>query len=114
MILLAGLARSMAMHAYSAIPDIEADTQSGIQTVATLYGKQGTLIFCTVCYSLAMVLSLPAMGWGSLVLGAVYLVLMALSFRSDVFRLYKYFPWINTIVGCLLFFYLISLKIGWF
>ena len=114
MILLAGLARSMAMHAYSAIPDIEADTQSGIQTVATLYGRKGTLIFCMVCYALAILLSFPAMGWGSVGLGVIYLVLMALSFRSDVFRIYKYFPWVNTAIGFLLFLYVIALKLGWF
>ena len=111
MILLAGLARSMAMHAYSAIPDIEADTQSGIQTVATLYGRKGTLIFCMVCYALAILLSFPAMGWGSVGLGVIYLVLMALSFRSDVFRIYKYFPWVNTSIGFLLFLYVIAIKI---
>ena len=114
MIWLAGLARSMAMHAYSAIPDIEADTQSGIQTVATLYGKKGTLIFCMVCYLLAIVLSFPAMGWGSLGLGAIYLVLMTLSFRSDVFRIYTYFPRVNTAIGFLLFLYVIALKLWWF
>jgi 4-hydroxybenzoate polyprenyltransferase len=29
----------MAMHAYSAIPDIKADTQAKLQTTATVLGK---------------------------------------------------------------------------
>jgi len=51
----------MAMHAYSAIPDIQADTEAEIKTVATLYGKTGTLIFCIVCYLLAIILSFPSL-----------------------------------------------------
>jgi 4-hydroxybenzoate polyprenyltransferase len=39
--LIAGaMARSMAMHAYSAIPDIEADKKAKLATVATYCGKQ--------------------------------------------------------------------------
>jgi 4-hydroxybenzoate polyprenyltransferase len=43
----------MAMHAYSAIPDIQADTDAKIQTTATVLGKYGTLIYCALCRILA-------------------------------------------------------------
>lgn len=105
------LARNMAMHAYSAIPDIEADTQAWLQTVATFYGKKGTLWFCIICYLLAIICALPSLGRFGLVVWWVYLAMMIATFRSQVFRLYKLFPWINTAVGFVLFWYVLAWKI---
>jgi 4-hydroxybenzoate polyprenyltransferase len=51
----------MAMHAYSAVPDISADREADLQTVATLYGKNGTLLFCIICYLLSIICSIPAL-----------------------------------------------------
>jgi len=114
MILGALLGWNMAMHAYSAIPDIEADTQAWINTVATFYGKSGTLWFCIICYSLSIILSLQSLGWFSGIVWLVYIIMMALSFRQNLFRLYTYFPWINMIVWFLLFWYVVWLKCWWF
>lgn len=40
----------MAMHAYSALPDIQADRDSGLSTIATSLGARGTFSFCLVLY----------------------------------------------------------------
>lgn len=110
-IFVALLARNMAMHAYSAIPDIEADSQARISTVATLYGKQWTLTFCIICYTLSIICSLPYLWWFSL-LWVIYIAMMLFSFKENIFSLYKYFPRINATVGFLLFWYIVALKIG--
>lgn len=111
LICIALVARNMAMHAYSAIPDIEADTQANIATVATLYGKNGTLWFCICCYLLSIICSLPSLWWFALLWWALYVIMIIISFSGNLFRLYTYFPWINWIIWFLLFRYIIMLKI---
>lgn len=56
--LIAGLARAMAMHAFSAVPDIKADKDGGVDTVATLLGAKPTIVFCLILYALAGVLAI--------------------------------------------------------
>jgi len=112
---LAGAAWCMAMHAYSAVPDIEADTKAGLRTIATVLGKQGTLLLCAFLYGVAAGLvywRLP--GVIPLTLGALYVALMLKSVRTqspeELFRIYTWFPWVNTFVGFSLFWWVI---IGW-
>lgn len=101
---------TMAMHAYSAVPDIQADTEAGLSTTATLLGAAPTLLLCASLYALAALGSHGALGWLSVVLGAVYVGMIALSMRLSlsrgpqaVMQLYKYFPALNTLAGFLLF-----------
>jgi len=98
---------AMAMHAYSAIPDISVDRAANTPTVATFLGFNGTLIFCFVCYALCALLAFPFLGIVAGVLGAVYLGLMLFSFRAkteeNLMRVYKWFPLINTACGFVLF-----------
>jgi 4-hydroxybenzoate polyprenyltransferase len=94
-----------AMHAYSAIPDIEADTKAGLDTIATLLGRGWTHGFCIACFAVAAIL---AAGHGSpaSVLGIVYISLMRWSDTSTdtgVFRGYKIFPWVNAVAGFVIF-----------
>lgn len=96
---------SVAMHAYSAVPDITADTQAGLRTIATTLGAPGTLFFCALCYAGAGViagLQLGLVGWVGL---AVYTALMAASWYAlpHLLPLYRRFPLINTVMGALLF-----------
>lgn len=97
----------MAMHAYSAVPDISADKKAKLSTIATLLGARGTLLFCFVCYMAAAVLSYGVLGWFSVVFGAIYMAMMVRSLtlptRDNVFKLYKWFPTLNLIVGFSLF-----------
>ena len=43
------------MHAYSAIPDIKADTKAGLDTIATLLGRGWTHAFCIACFAVAAI-----------------------------------------------------------
>ncbi|MGD9628456.1 MAG: prenyltransferase [Pyrinomonadaceae bacterium] len=98
---------TMAMHAYSAIPDIDADREARLNTVATLLGRSGTLLFCLVMYVGSGVLAFPYLGFLALPLTAVYLLMIALSFiasgENKVFVIYRYFPLVNASVGFVLF-----------
>jgi lycopene elongase/hydratase (dihydrobisanhydrobacterioruberin-forming) len=107
---LAGMFWVMAMHAFSAVPDIEADRAAGFQTVATLLEGKGTLIFCAALYLLSGVLTFKYLGIFSLIAACCYLAMMFVSLRNysqaHVFTVYRYFPWLNTLVGFALFWYL--------
>jgi 4-hydroxybenzoate polyprenyltransferase len=94
---------TMAMHTFSAIPDIEPDRAAGIETTATLLGQGPTYGYCAVVWTLsAAVFSLVHPFWGGLI--AVYPVFTAVVVVSDVSvdRAYWWFPFLNTVVGALL------------
>lgn len=106
---IAGMARAMAMHAFSAVPDIEADKDAKLATIATWLWWEATIRACFWLYLLASVLSHSFLWWISFLLGIVYCWLMILAItyhwnEKKVFRLYKWFPWINTISWMILFF----------
>jgi 4-hydroxybenzoate polyprenyltransferase len=97
----AGAAWCAAMHAYSAIPDIEADTRAGLRTIATLLGRDRALLFCAAGYGLAAVLAARYDALAGLLLGA-YPAVMALQLlraKERVARWYVYFPLLNGFVG---------------
>lgn len=104
---------TMAMHAYSAIPDIKADTEAGVETIATFLGENRTLFFCAACYLGSAILAFPFLGVSAGLLGMVYLTLMAISIfakgEQSVFGVYKYFPVINSAAGFILF-WLVALQ----
>lgn len=100
----------VAMHAFSAVPDIKDDKLAGLQTIATWLGKHGTIIVCAIAYALAAGLSYGYLGWLSLLAGGVYVLLMALSYGADkrqLFKYYTYFPYVNSLLGMALFFYIL-------
>ena len=102
-IFLAAWMWAMAMHAYSAVPDISADKEANVPTVATFLGIRGTLFFCWILYLLAALLTFPVLGWLSLVLGAIYSILMIRSLKANsengVMKIYRSFPLVNTLCG---------------
>jgi len=112
-VLVAATLWCMAMHAYSAVPDIEADRTAKIRTVATFLGTRGTLAFCMLAYFIASILAYRYLTTFAAVAGAVYLTMMIMSLvdtdRSRVFALYKTFPYINMAVGAGLFFWVATL-----
>lgn len=101
---------TMAMHAYSAIPDIASDRRAGVETVATFLGKYGTLLFCSICYLVSAILAFPFLGIFAGLFGLIYLTLMAISVfggnSSGVFGIYRHFPAINSTVGFILFWFI--------
>ncbi len=97
---------TMAMHTYSAIPDIKADKASSTPTIATVLGSKLTLIYCFICYTLSGILlaqfSLP-LGIG---IAIIYAFMIGLSYNQNsarIFKLYTYFPLLNAIIGFILF-----------
>ena len=98
----------MAMHAYSAVPDIAADTAAHTSTIATTLGARPTIIFCGLCYALAGILSYAYIGLFGLAAAGVYLFLMLKSYevalKPALFTWYARFPVVNTVLGMLLFF----------
>jgi 4-hydroxybenzoate polyprenyltransferase len=98
---------TMAMHAYSAIPDIKVDEEAGFSTIATEMGPNWTHGFCMACYFLAMIICFKA-GFAAVgLIGVAYLFLIILSLRVDgdmgLFSFYRLFPIFNTIAGFALF-----------
>jgi len=94
---------TMAMHTFSAIPDIEPDRRAGIETTATRLGERRTYAYCAACWALAAV----AFGLLDVRLGALlglYPLGVALVARSsvDATRAYWWFPAVNTVVGALI------------
>lgn len=112
--LLAGMAWAIAMHAYSAAPDISADSGAGLRTIATTLGRNTTIILCLALYILSAVLTFPYFGIVSVILGIVYASLMFISLRTKteeaLLKLYTYFPYINGIAGMLVFFSILFYK----
>lgn len=106
-VIIAGACWTAAMHAYSAIPDVDADRQAGIKTIATVCGANVTLIVCTILYLASAVIAAEYLGFLSVSLGAAYLILVLASFRSvrtgTLFKLYRAFPIINVLAGFLIF-----------
>lgn len=101
----------MAMHAYSAVPDIKADRKAKIDTIATKLGKAGTLLFCLACYGLAAGLSISALGQFSIAAGILYgfMIIVTLQAKNahSVMKVYRLFPYINMGAGMALFFWVL-------
>lgn len=101
---LAGVCWCAAMHAFSAAPDIRADREAGLRTIATTLGAGGTILLCTVLYALAAGLASPWLGSVSQIGAAIYVGLMLCAWivrrsERDLFAVYRLFPWVNTVVG---------------
>lgn len=104
-LVLAGTCWCMAMHAFSAVPDIKADKAAGLATVATVLGRQKTIVFCLFLYLLSGALSFQYIGVLAVVLGVAYTLLMLASLKSGearLFKIYKLFPVVNLMAGFLL------------
>ncbi|PSQ16471.1 lycopene elongase [Halobacteriales archaeon QS_8_69_26] len=100
---LGGWLWTMAMHTFSAIPDIEPDREAGIRTTATVLGEARTYAYCGVAWALAAVAFAaidPRLGAPL----AVYPLLLAGIALSDVpvERAYWWYPAVNTVVGAAL------------
>jgi 4-hydroxybenzoate polyprenyltransferase len=94
---------TMAMHTFSAIPDIEPDREAGIDTTATWLGESRTYAYCFAVWTAAAVaFALVDVRLGALL--AVYPVFVAWVARSSVAvdRAYWWFPYLNTLVGMVL------------
>ena len=94
---------AMGMHAFSAIPDVEADRRAGIETTATAFGREGALVYSAACWLAAAAL----FGALDVRLGALLLTypVLAVGIAASsvvVDRAYWWFPAVNTGVGAVL------------
>jgi 4-hydroxybenzoate polyprenyltransferase len=100
------------------VPDITSDREAQVPTVATLLGFYGTLLFCTALYAACTMIAFRGLGRIAAILGIVYVTLMFLSIRAgeenEVRRIYKVFPYVNTLCGFVLFWAIAGHKfLGW-
>lgn len=105
--IIGGMLWAMSMHAYSAVPDIDADKASGIATIATVLRVKPTIIMCAIFYSISAIVGYIYFGITAFLLLIPYLVLMTISFncsQEKLFKIYTYFPRLNTITGMIVFF----------
>ncbi len=113
--ILAGVLWSIGMHAYSAVPDINADMQAQIKTGATVLGKDTMLYLCGILFMIASSIAYPYIGVFAYVGGYVYITLIVLSVRKknpdEVLSIYKFFPIVNTLIGAGIFLILLSQKL---
>jgi 4-hydroxybenzoate polyprenyltransferase len=112
-LVLAGTLWCMAMHAFSAIPDIEVDASANLNTVATVLKRKGASFYCTLLWTLSALLALFAPNPLPVILVLVslftYLLLLWTSLREkSLFAVYRAFPYINTLVGACIALYLLG------
>lgn len=111
--MIAAFAWTAAMHWFSAVPDIEADARAGLSTSAVVFGRTGSLIAVSLLWMLALAAAFAArLPLFALAAGLVYPILPLLLLNASgqaVERAYWRFPWINAVVGMILFFAAVSL-----
>ncbi|MFB6189812.1 MAG: prenyltransferase [Halapricum sp.] len=94
---------TMAMHTFSAIPDIDPDREAGIRTTATFLGRDRTYAYCALVWlaaAVAFALVHPLLG---AVLAVYPLLVVAIAVSGvAVDRAYWWYPAINTVVGMVL------------
>lgn len=101
--LVGGWIWAMAMHTFSALPDIGPDRRAGIQTTATILGQKYTLGYCLACWMLSAAV-FGLLDGRAAVLLLVYPLLVAgiVGVNIDIDRAYWWFPAVNTTVGMVL------------
>ncbi|MFB6236661.1 MAG: prenyltransferase [Halopenitus sp.] len=94
---------TMAMHTFSAIPDIEPDRAAGIRTTATWLGERRTYAYCVACWAAAAA-SFALVDARFLLAFGIYPLFVAWVARGAVAvdRAYWWFPALNTLVGAAL------------
>ena len=106
--MIAATAWVVAMHAFSAVPDIKADKKAQLRTIATVLGRENTIVLCACLYAFSASLVFQYITWMAIVGGVLYWALMVLAYRAktdkELFAVYKRFPVVNMVFGAVLFF----------
>jgi 4-hydroxybenzoate polyprenyltransferase len=106
---------TMAMHAYSAVPDIEADREAGVPTVATFLGARFTLLFCLALYIGSAALAFGYLGSVSVMIALIYIGMIIASLiqtdREKLFAIYRRFPLLNAGIGFAIFWFVAIKKL---
>ncbi len=106
-VILAAFCWTGAMHLFSAIPDITADKKAGITTSAVFLGEKKSLLLCTVLwFSCALTVQLIFGLTLTTLIAFIYPLIALLVFfkkNPDLPKIYRYYPYINTLFGFILF-----------
>lgn len=99
----AGMCWTVAMHAYSAVPDIKADFHAGLKTITIMIGAKRTIYLCWFLYILAGYFVRDSIPVASII-GVItfsYFMWRSTKVTNDeaLFKLYTYFPLVNTFIG---------------
>lgn len=107
LVMIAAFSWSAAMHWMSAIPDIEADRKAGLTTSAIRFGTRGSLIAVSLLWAIALASAYAAgLAPFAVAAGLVYPLIPLLLLNSSqaaIERAYWRFPWVNALIGFLLF-----------
>lgn len=114
LVILFSMCWAISMHAYSAIPDIKADGDAGLDTIATFLGKTKTLHLCLFLFlSTSIFISFYNVYLGVIAFFSYGLIILK-SYKAndkELFDLYKIYPKLNLILGFLIFITIILNKI---
>lgn len=101
--LAAGWAWSMAMHTFSAIPDIKPDKEAGVETTATFIGQKRSYMYCTILWFTAAIIGGLWSFSAGLLLGLYPVLAVAFYFSNlEDSEVYWYYPYINSVIGMIL------------
>lgn len=106
-VLLAGWLWTTPMHVFSAIPDIEADTQAGLSTTATALGVKNALTYCMLWWLASGVIGYFYIGRYAILGSVLYIAMCLWAWGSDSWRVYQWFPYVNTAFGFGLFWWIV-------
>jgi 4-hydroxybenzoate polyprenyltransferase len=115
MILFGAYMHISAMHIFSAIPDIEYDREVGINTTPVYIGEKASLLLCLFFWlGLSFIVIYLANFFPLSFLVLLYplfpiLILIKSSIKID--KVYWYLPYVNTVLGGLLFTSLVIYKV---
>jgi len=102
-----------AMHLFSAIPDIEADSRSGLRTTAVVLGERRSLLLCSALWFFSMVgvFILTSSLYSLLLSMYVIAPLLCLQKGWSAAKLYPVFPFLNAGIGFIAFWIIVILRL---
>lgn len=111
LVIASGFFHTSAMHLFSAIPDINYDAEANIQTTAVVLGKHRALQLCLLLWTFFTITVLYLTHLHPLAMIVVLFpaipFLLLINQDLKINKIYWYLPYFNTILGGLLFTYLI-------
>ena len=95
-----------AMHLFSAIPDITPDKKAHLKTTAVLFGRTTSLIFCLIFWTIGSIIAFLYIPSYFALISLIYPIIpfmLLIHKKIQMKKIYQYFPYINTLIGFLLF-----------
>lgn len=105
---------SASMHLFSAIPDISADKKANLYTTAVFLKGKGSLFTCSLLWSAFFIITYYYFKHILIITLIIYPLIpitLIFSSRSLLNKVYWYFPYINTLLGFIMFALALSSKL---